>query len=64
MIILKRFYCPNCNKLKSRFELKKELVAVDIYWYSCRWCHRRNIMYTSDMIEKTFKEKKGGEMND
>lgn len=36
---MKKYYCPHCNKFKSRFQIKEMLIGYDVYCFECKWCH-------------------------
>lgn len=59
MLILKKYYCPKCCKLKSRFELYKQVrpVAYDCYikHFYCKQCFTE-VELTESYIEKIFHE--------
>lgn len=48
-MILPKFYCPTCKKLKHVWEVKKQ-DDFRCYWYECRWCHKQ-VTYTKDVVE-------------
>ena len=58
MIILKRFYCPTCGKLKSRFEVYKQVKQVSsggfcLRYFYCKECFN-NVIPTKSIIEGLF----------
>lgn len=48
---MKKYYCSNCQEFKSRIQLR----MVDdgrLGHLTCKWCHKRTIQKTDDLIIK------------
>ncbi len=48
--MIKKFYCPTCQKLKRRYEVKIQ-DDTRTWWYECKWCHEP-VEFTNDVLEE------------
>lgn len=54
MIFLKRFYCPQCKRFKSRFEVKFHESFYEVPYYYCKGCHTE-VVETADILHRLVK---------
>ena len=47
---MKKYYCPVCNKLKSRWQVKLK-DDTRSFFYECRYCHSERIYLVEDILE-------------
>ena len=52
---MKKYYCPNCKKFKSRLQLKRE-DDTRVAYFTCRWCHNSNIYTTENVLHKLIEK--------
>lgn len=50
--MLPKYYCPECGKLKNRFQVKYR-DDTRSYWYECKWCHKV-VIPTRNAIEQVL----------
>ena len=48
---MKKYYCPTCNKFKSRWQLQRTDDTRSVF-LTCKWCHNSDIYTTEDVINK------------
>ena len=51
---MKKYYCPVCNKLKSRWQVKLK-DDTRSFFYECRYCHSERIYLVEDILEIIFR---------
>lgn len=49
--IMKKYYCPTCQKFKSRWQIQRT-DDTRIAFFTCKWCHCPYIYTTEDILSK------------
>lgn len=55
--MIPRFYCENCEKFKTRFQVRKREEHVWLWHWECRWCHKE-VDETKDLLVDVIKREK------
>lgn len=48
---MKKYYCPNCKKFKSRLQLIRKN-DTRVAYFTCGRCHNFNVYTTEDVLYK------------
>ena len=48
-----KFYCPQCEKIKNRFQVSKGTDNIRFYWHRCKYCGTQ-VITLKEAVEKTI----------